>query len=249
MTDRYRQQISVPEVGTKGQELLADARVLVVGAGGLGTPVASTLAAAGIGRITLVDRDRVEASNLHRQILFGPGDIGQPKAAALRAKLVMQNAEVRIDAVAEQLDASNADRLIGAHHIVCDCTDDLSTRVLIDRTCGTRERPLVFAAVQGWQGYLTVLHATKGIHLAQAFDLDQFHAQAIRNCAADGVMPTASQTIGVLQANEVMKLILGIADTLDGYLLCADLKRVIFRKFILHGVAAVPVRQQGTNTR
>lgn len=239
MLDRYAQQMAVPEVGAKGQDLLGAARVLVIGAGGLGTPVAAILAAAGVGHLTLVDGDHVEPSNLHRQFLFDPEDIGKAKAAVLRARLMVQNPAVHIDARTKPLDASNANELIGAHHIVCDCTDDLSTRVLIDHTCGERERPLVFAAVQGWQGYLTVLHCGMRIHLAQAFDLDAFYADAIQNCAVNGIVPTASQAVGALQANEVIKLILDLPDVLDGQLLCMDLQRAVFRKFKLQGGAGV----------
>jgi len=230
---RYAQQIAVDQVGEEGQQRLTAARVLVIGAGGLGTPVATTLAAVGIGTLTLVDGDRIEATNLHRQFHYHPADIGAQKATTLAARLKGQNPEISIRAIDQHLDAANAAQLIAEHDVVCDCTDNLEARILIDRVCGELGKPLVFAAVREWEGYLTVLHHAQRFHLREAFDMQAYYADQVLNCAVAGIVPTTCNVLGNLQANEAIKVVLGLPTTLDSGLLCVDLRRMVFRTFVL----------------
>ena len=231
--DRYAPQIAVADIGAEGQLKLASAKVCIIGAGGLGTPVATILAAAGVGFITIIDGDRVALSNLHRQFQFTPADIGKSKAEVLAAQLRIQSPGIDVAVIAEHLTDGNAEQLLSSADAVADCTDQLESRLLVDRMCGLLNKPLVFAAVGGWEGYLTILHHRQRFALAQAFDLAGFYADAVLDCARIGIVPTTCGVVGNLQANEVLKVILGLADVLDGQLLCVDLKQVVFRKFAL----------------
>jgi len=231
--DRYAPQIAVVEIGAEGQLKLASAKVCIIGAGGLGTPVATMLAAVGVGSIIIVDGDRVAPSNLHRQFQFTPADIGKPKAEVLAAQLRLQNPAIEVVAIAEHLTDENAEQLISSAEVVADCTDQLESRLLVDRMCASLSKPLVFAAIGGWEGYLTILHHHQRFALDQAFDLAGFYADAVLNCAQTGIVPTTCGVVGNLQANEVLKILLGLDNVLDGQLLCVDLKKVVFRKFVL----------------
>ncbi len=202
--------------------------MLIIGAGGLGTPVATVLAAAGVGRITLMDADRVERTNLHRQFQFTPADVGAFKAAVLAERLKVQNPDARIEAITGPFSEGTAQTVVD-HQVVCDCTDNLEARLAIDAACAKHGVPLVFAAVQGWEGYLTVLHHQRGFQLREAFDLSGFYADAVLNCTNTGIIPTTCATIGSLQANEALKLLAGMGEPLDGALLCLDLRRNVQR--------------------
>lgn len=212
---------------------LREGRVLIIGAGGLGTPAATILAAAGVGNITIMDGDRVEVTNLHRQFQFTPSDVGAFKAAVLAERLKLQNPDVRLQAITEPFTEARA-AMVAEYDVVCDCTDDLEARLAIDAACGKHGVPLVFAAAQGWEGYVTVLHHLRGFHLREAFDMSTLYADALLNCANTGIIPTTCAMIGGLQANEALKLLTHIAPVLDGVLLCMDVRRNAQRKFILH---------------
>lgn len=229
---RYTQQVAVQGFGEEAQAKLRDGRVLIIGAGGLGTPVATLLAAAGVGSITIMDPDRVEVTNLHRQFQFTPSDVGAFKAAVLAERLKVQNPDVRVQAVTEPFTGTHS-TIAADYNVVCDCTDDLEARLVIDAACGKHGTPLVFAAAQGWEGYVTVLHHTRGFHLREAFDLSAFYADALLNCANSGIIPTTCAVIGSLQANEALKILSGAGEVLDGSLLCIDLRTTTQRKFLL----------------
>ncbi len=156
MTDRYARQAVLPEIGPTGQARLAAASVLVVGAGGLGCPVLQYLAGAGVGRLTIVDHDTVEETNLHRQPLYGMPDIGKLKAEAARATLQRFNPHVRIDAVAERLTPQNAARLVAEADIVVDAADSFAVTYMLSDVCFAMARPLVSASVIGMTGYAGV---------------------------------------------------------------------------------------------
>ncbi len=229
---RYTQQIAVDGFGEEAQTKLREGRVLIIGAGGLGTPVATILAAAGVGTITIMDDDRVEVTNLHRQFRFAPSDVGSFKAAVLAERLKVQNPDVRIQAVTEPFSEARS-AMVADHHVVCDCTDNLEARLAIDAACGNHGVPLIFAASQEWEGYLTVLHHLLGFHLREAFDLSAFYAGALLNCANSGIIPTTCAVIGSLQANEALKLLSRTGPVLDGVLLCMDVRKNTQRKFNL----------------
>jgi molybdopterin/thiamine biosynthesis adenylyltransferase len=229
---RYTQQVAVEGFGEEAQANLREGRVLVVGAGGLGTPVATVLAAAGVGAITIMDADRVEVANLHRQWRFTPSDVGEFKAAVLAERLRIQNPDVRIQAITEPFTEAHS-AMVAEYKVVCDCTDNLEARLAIDAACGKNGVPLVFAAAQEWEGYLTVLHHLLGFHLREAFDLSTFYADALMNCASTGIIPATCAVIGSLQANEALKILTGTGEPLEGALLCMDLRRNTQRRFKL----------------
>lgn len=230
---RYTQQVAVEGFGEEAQLKLREGRVLIIGAGGLGTPVATILAAAGVGTITIMDGDRVEVTNLHRQFQFAPSDVEAFKAAVLAERLKFQNPDVRIQAITQPFTEAHSAK-VADYQVVCDCTDNLEARLAIDAACGKHGIPLVFAAAQGWDGYVTVLHHLLGFRLCEAFDLSAFYADALFNCANTGIIPTTCAVIGGLQANEALKLLAHSGPVLDGVLLCMDVRKNVQRKFILH---------------
>ncbi|MBX2979691.1 MAG: HesA/MoeB/ThiF family protein [Flavobacteriales bacterium] len=233
---RYAKQVIVEGFGAGSQARLSKGRALIIGAGGLGTPVATLLAATGVGNITIVDGDLVEHSNLHRQFHYFPTDVGMSKAAVLSSRLATQNPEVRLRAITKRFTGAEKD-LVDRHDIVCDCTDNLEARIAIDKACGSAGVPLVFAAVREWVGYLTVLHHHHCFSLSDAFDLEAYYADAVMNCEEAGIMPSTAMVLGGMQANEALKVLLGRGGSLDGKLLCVDLNQHVHRVFRLrkHG--------------
>lgn len=203
-------QSSLPEVGEEGQQSLARASVLVVGIGGLGCPAALYLAGAGVGRLTLVDGGRVELSNLHRQILFELGDVGAAKAARAALALRARNPNIVIEAIASDATSANLRALATGRSVVLDCTDNFTTRLLLHDLCLELGVPLVQAAVHRWEGVLNVFRRGEGGCLyctglpARPVELD-----ATGNCAGAPVFGPAVGVLGLLQAAETIKLILG----------------------------------------
>ena len=166
---RYSQQISLPELGKKGQKQLSEARILIIGAGGLGNPLATYLAAMGVGYITIIDGDIISETNLHRQFCFRNKDINKHKSQTLAECLKNQNPGINIDYFNYFLNEDNAGEFIQNHHVVCDCTDNVTARILIDKICGEQKKPLIYATVVGWSGYVAVLHYKKGVELNDIF--------------------------------------------------------------------------------
>ena len=214
---RYKQQIQLPEIGEEGQQKISQASVLVVGAGGLGTVVATYLVAMGVGKIGIVDFDTIEETNLHRQFLYSSNDLGKSKALVLTSKLKKQNEHLTICAYDEELTISNFDEINKNYSIVCDCTDNLNTRLIIDKNCFTKEIPLVHGAVSDWQGYIILLHYKNKFQYQDLFDIKTL-LQA-DSCESKGICSPVCGMIGSLMSNEVVKIILGIESNLDGGLL------------------------------
>lgn len=224
---RYARQTALPEVGQEGQRRLLDARVLLVGAGGLGSPVAVYLAASGIGTIGLVDDDLVDESNLHRQVLHGVDRIGMRKVDSAEVTLRGLNPEVTVVKHAERLDAENAERLVGAYDVIVDGTDNLDTRYLLNDAAVALRRPVVHGSVHRWDGQVTTLVPFEGpcyrcMHAAKPPD------ELAPDCSVTGVLGVLPGIVGVLQATEVLKLVLGIGDPLRGRLLMLDLNGTTF---------------------
>lgn len=214
---RYKQQIQLPEIGEEGQQKLSQTGVLIVGAGGLGTVVATYLVAMGIGEVGIVDFDKIEESNLHRQFLYSSCDLGKNKAIVLTSKLKKQNEHLTISAFDEELTVNNFDAIINNYTIVCDCTDNLNSRLIIDKKCFANEIPLVHGAVSDWQGYITLLHHKNKFQYQDLFDI-KILLQA-DSCESKGISSPVCGMIGSLMSNEVAKVILGIESNLDGGLL------------------------------
>lgn len=215
----------MPELGEEGQLRLKAARVLVIGAGGLGCPVLQYLAAAGIGTIGIVDGDVIEASNLHRQILFNVDDLKQSKAETAAKKLRLLNPNININVHNEFLDSHNALEIISDYNIIADGTDNFATRYLVNDACVITGKMNVFASILKFQGQVTVfnhnLNDQRGVNYRDLFPTPP-KAGSIPSCAEAGVLGVLPGLVGTIQANEVIKLITGLGSTLSGELLTID---------------------------
>lgn len=231
MTDRYARQAVLPEIGPAGQARLAAASVLVVGAGGLGCPVLQYLVGAGIGRLTIVDHDTVEETNLHRQPLYGMGDIGKLKAEAARATLQRFNPQVRIDAVPERLTPQNAARLVSDADIVVDAADSFAVTYMLSDVCHAAAKPLVSASVIGMTGYAGVFCGGGPSYRAVFPEVSVDGG----TCATVGVIGTAVATVGSLQAHLTLHHLLGLEPAVLGRVVTFDARRVGFGGFDFTG--------------
>lgn len=237
--DRYKRHLVLKEVGGQGQQRLRSARVLIVGAGGLGSPVALYLAAAGVGTIGIVDDDHVSLDNLQRQIAHDTPHVGMPKVESAREAIGRLNPHVTVEPIETRLDASNAAEIIGNYDIVADGSDNVETRYLVSDACYFAERPLVFAAVGSFDGYVSTFKP-------YARDADGTPYPTYRclfpeapppgtlpNCAEVGVLGAVVGVIGTLQATEILKEILGIGSSLAGRLLMYDALAARFETFTI----------------
>ncbi len=230
---RYARHLSLPQVGLRGQKRLQASRVLVVGAGGLGSPVATYLAAAGVGFLRLVDDDRVERSNLQRQILHTDARIGELKVDSARTALSALNPDVAIDAVATRLDASNVESLMRDVDLVVDGADNFTARYLLSDACVQLRKPLVYGAVHRFEGQVSVFDAGRQRGTAPCYRClfpDPPAAAEAPNCSEAGVLGVLPGIIGLLQATEALKLLLGIGEPLVGRLLHVETLGMRFRE-------------------
>ena len=226
---RYQRHLSLSEIGAAGQEKLKAAKILLVGAGGLGSPAALYLAAGGIGKLGIVDHDRVDTSNLQRQVLFTTADIGALKADTARARLLALNPDIEVVSYPHQLAASNALDLLRPYDVVIDGSDRLTTRYLVNDACVLLRKPLVSAAIHRFEGqamtYLPGAGPCYRCLFAAAND------GAIPNCAEAGVLGVLPGVMGTIQATEAFKLLLGIGELLVGRLLTYDALAMRFDEF------------------
>jgi molybdopterin/thiamine biosynthesis adenylyltransferase/rhodanese-related sulfurtransferase len=230
MSERYARQVVLPHVGEVGQARLAAAHVLVIGAGGLGCPVLQYLAGAGVGRITVVDHDRVEESNLHRQPLYAMSDIGSFKAQAARAALRRLNPTIAVEALAQRLTPANAATLVAGADVVVDAADSLAVTYTVSDACLQRHTPLISASAVGLAGYVGGFCGGAPSYRAVFPDMPAHAA----NCSSAGVLGSVVGTIGSLQAQCVLQLLLGIAPSPLGRLLRFDASRLAFGGFDFH---------------
>ena len=248
---RYSRHILLQEVGAVGQAKLRAARVLVVGAGGLGSPLALYLAAAGVGTIGLVDHDALELSNLQRQVAHSTARIGRNKAESAAETLAALNPEVRVEVHALRLDADAAEALVPRYDIVCDGTDNFATRFLVGDACHLLGRPLVSAAVLRFEGQLSVYRS----HLGPPHPCHRcLHPEPppeglVPTCSEAGVLGAVTGVMGTLQATEVLKLILGVGQPLSGRLLLWDALDARFRTVALRRDPACPLCGEGATIR
>lgn len=204
--ERYQRQILLPEVGIEGQRLLQNSRVLIVGAGGLGTPAAQYLAAAGVGHLTIVDGDTVHASNLHRQVLFRSEDLGKNKAEILAQRLREQNPDVRVEAIPFYLNKSFALAHFNESSVIVDGTDNFETKFLINDVACVFDKPVVFAAISQFEGQLSVFWKSEGP--CYRCLLPEPPKAKIRNCIDGGVLGPVPGILGTMQAMEAIKVLL-----------------------------------------
>lgn len=219
---RYARQIVLPQIGEEGQARLAAASVLVVGAGGLGSSVAGFLAAAGVGRLVLCDHDRVELSNLNRQILFETADIGQFKVDAAQARIEEISPDCRVVTYRAKLDAHTAPAWLGECNIVADGSDNFATRLLLNQACVTARKTLVSAAISGFEAQLSTFKPHEGAAHPCYQCLVNELPQRERDCAQEGMIGPLAGALASLQALEVVKELLGIGESLSGRLLRFD---------------------------
>ncbi len=221
---RYARHIVLAEVGGIGQSRLIAARVLVVGAGGLGAPLLQYLAAAGVGTLGVVDHDRVDLSNLQRQVIHRTSDIGTAKVESARRALAEINPEVTVEVHEERLGENNAERLVSSYDLVADGSDNFATRFLLNDVCHRLRRTLVAAAILRFDGQISTYKAWQGgDHPCLRCVFPQAPSEeAVPSCAQAGVLGSLAGTLGALQATEVVKEILGIGRSLSGRLLMYD---------------------------
>jgi molybdopterin/thiamine biosynthesis adenylyltransferase len=219
---RYSRHILLDELGVGAQQRFAAARALVVGVGGLGNPVAQFLAAAGVGALTLVDADRVDLTNLQRQILFDTASVGRPKVDAARARIAAVNPEVRVEAVAKRVDVRDLEPLAGCADVVIDCSDNFATRHAVNRACVAASKPLVSGAAIRFDGQVAVFDprdpASPCYHCLFG-EGDEFEET---RCATMGVFSPLVGIVGATQAAEALKLLAGTGRSLAGRLLLLD---------------------------
>jgi molybdopterin-synthase adenylyltransferase len=218
---RYSRQILLPQVDIAGQQKLLCGKVLMVGAGGLGSPAAMYLAAAGVGLITIYDSDQVDLSNLQRQIAHGSTDIGVDKVISSRETLKNLNPEVEVQAFARKLSGDELLRQAAAHDVVLDCSDNFATRFAVNRACVLHKTPLVSGAAIGFEGQISVF--TPGQNQSPCYNcLYQGDGEDMQNCARNGVIAPIVGIIGSMQALEALKILMGIGETLNGRLMLLD---------------------------
>ncbi len=218
---RYSRHLLMPEVGLEGQQKLKAASVLVIGTGGLGSPVGMYLAAAGIGRIGLVDYDLVDFTNLQRQVVHGTSTLGERKVQSARRRLLDINPEIQVDVYDEPFTSENAFRIVEPYDMVIDGTDNFPTRYLVNDVCVMTGKPNVYGSIFRFEGQVSVFYAKDGPCYRCLFP-EPPPPGLVPSCAEGGVFGVLPGTIGTLQATEALKLILGIGEPLIGELLLYD---------------------------
>lgn len=220
--ERYARHIVLHEIGGPGQQRLQAARVLVIGAGGLGSPAILYLAAAGVGTIGIVDDDDVSLSNLQRQVLHGTADIGAPKTESAARAVARINNHVRVEPHRLRLDEANAAGVIGGYDMVIDGSDNFATRYLVNARAAAAQKPLVSAAMGRWEGQLSVFRPWLGGPCYQCVFPEPPEPGLVPACAEAGVLGALPGVMGAMQAAEAVKLITGAGDPLDGRLMLYD---------------------------
>jgi len=218
---RYSRQIMLPQIDIAGQQKLLNAKLLIIGAGGLGSPAAMYLAAAGVGQLTIYDDDQVDLTNLQRQIAHSTADIGLDKVISTLDTLKKINPEVNVLAHKDRLQGDRLIKEVAAADVVLDCSDNFATRFAINRACVEQQTPLVSGAAIRFEGQISVF--TPGYHDSPCYNcLYPSDGEELQNCARNGVIAPITGIIGSLQALEAMKLIMGIGENLTGRLLLVD---------------------------
>jgi len=237
---RYSRHIALPEIGFAGQRRLKESRVLCVGAGGLGSPLALYLAAAGVGTLGIVDFDRVDLSNLQRQLLHGTSDVGRSKLDSAESRLRDVNPHVRVEKIETRLSSADALRIVSEWDVVVDGTDNFPTRYLVNDACVLSGKPNVYGSVFRWEGQASVF-ATEGGPCYRCLFREPPPPGLVPNCAEGGVVGVLPGIIGSIQALETIKLLLGAGTTLAGRLLIFDALGLEWREVTLRRNPACPI--------
>lgn len=237
---RYSRQIMLPDFGMEAQQRLAQARVLIVGAGGLGSPAALYLAAAGIGTLVIADEDEVDLSNLQRQILHGQHDLGRPKVESARDRLAIVNPDTQVIPIPRRLECQSLQQAVNEVDLVIDASDNFATRFAINAACCAGHKPLVSGAAIRYEGQLTVFRHDLGNGPCYHC-LYRDGEETEQTCAENGVLAPIVGAIGSLQALEAIKVITGIGEPLLGRLLIFDGRSLEFRTLKFQRDPACPI--------
>ncbi|XP_043477673.1 adenylyltransferase and sulfurtransferase MOCS3 [Leptopilina heterotoma] len=224
---RYSRQILLPEIGVKGQALLKNASILIVGAGGLGCPAALYLASAGVGHIGIIDYDEIEISNLHRQVLFSFSDVGLPKVESVKTVLNRHNSNVKVTPYKIQITSENALEIIENYNVILDATDNVATRYLLNDACVISKKPLISGSALKFEGQLTVYNYNGPCY--RCIFPKPPPPESVTNCSDGGIIGPVVGVIGVLQAQEAIKIILNLPGVISGRLLLYDGTETTFR--------------------
>ena len=227
--ERYSRHLVIPEVGIEGQQKLKSSRVLMIGAGGLGSPVGMYLAAAGVGKLGIVDFDKVSYSNLQRQIIYSSEDVGKPKAELAKERLSSINPNVEIEVYNTKLTKDNALEIIKDYDIVADGSDNFATRYLVNDSCVLFGKPFVYASILRFEGQVSFFNSKTGPCYRCLFPEPPAKGE-IPSCEEGGVLGVLPGIIGSIQANEVIKFIIGKGELLNGQLLMLDALKTKFRE-------------------
>lgn len=229
---RYARHIIIPEIGEKGQEMLLNSSALVIGAGGLGSSCLLYLASAGIGKIGIIDGDLVEESNLQRQIIHEEGDIGRSKVSSAKDSMLDINSSLKIETYEEKLTKENVDNLFLNYDIIIDGSDNYQTRFLVNDYCIKYKKPLVTAAILRFEGQISVFRPWKNENSPcyRCLYPDAPPDDAIPSCAENGIFSPLAGIMGTLQANQAVKLLAGIEEGLDNFIILINSKTMEIRK-------------------
>ena len=231
--ERYQKHLTLKEIGYEGQLNLKNSSVLCIGAGGLGSSVLLYLAATGIGKIGIVDNDQIEKSNLQRQIIHETDTVGNLKINSARERIKKLNPNIEVSIFNKRINAENALEIIQKFDVICDCSDNFATRYLINDACLILDKPLVFGSVQGFEGQLSVFNLNKTSPNLRDLLPESPSKNAVPSCAEYGVVGVSTGLIGILQVNEIIKIILKKGEVLDGKILVFDLLNMSMKKLNL----------------
>ena len=229
--ERYSRQIVLKDIGILGQNKIQSSKVLVVGAGGLGSPVAEFLSRAGVGSLGIVDNDRVNLSNLHRQSLYNTSDIGKFKVKIAKDKIKKINPNTKVTIYKIRLNNENFKKIINSYDYIVDGSDNFTTKFLLNDFCLKFKKTLVTGAISKFDGHIfTFNFKNKKNPCLRCFFQESDISDDLLNCESEGILGTVAGIVGTLQANEILKKILNIGTGLDGYIFILDLLHLNFRK-------------------
>ena len=232
---RFSRQIILKDIGTLGQKKIIQSKVLIIGMGGLGCPVAEFLTRAGVGSLGLVDYDRVELSNIHRQSLYNSGDLKKSKVRAAQKKLVKINPNIKVFCYELELNKKNFEKIAKNYDYIVDGSDNFKTKFLINDFCVKLKKFLVTGAISKFDGHIfTFDFKNKKTPCLRCFFQEQEISDEILNCESEGILGTVAGIIGIIQANEIIKKILDIGKNLNGFILIVDFLNLNFRKVKLN---------------
>ncbi len=233
---RYARQTILPDIGKEGQEKLLKSKVIVIGAGGLGSPALLYLAASGVGTLGIIDGDKVEISNLQRQIIHETGDIGRKKAESAKDAIEDLNPDVKVIIYPERITSNNAEKIINDYDLVVDGSDNIETRFLINDICFKLKKTLISAAILKYEGQISTYKAylKNGHPCYRCLYPEPPPQDAMPSCSTNGILAPVAGVMGAMQAQEVIKEILGIGESLSGYLLVYDGLKMESRKVKLN---------------